>query len=116
MSQLDFFGGILAGMQRAQQARREGKQLMVFDWNAAAAYLRDNGIKDASAGLSGDLGYTSGVILRDGKPVTDDYTYLASMWAVPVLVLGDDTEVPMVTSEASGFDESTKWPASALAI
>lgn len=96
----------------------KGRPLMVFDWDKAATLIKERGIQNASAGLAGDWNYTGGTILRDGNPVTDDYCYLASTWATPQLCLDDDETFinchrPM---DGSDWDESTKWPESALAI
>jgi hypothetical protein len=96
-----------------------GKDLMVFDWDKAARIIKERGATSASAGLSGDWGYTGGEIFSDGKPNTEDYTYLASTWAVPELDIDGDIidcfimegEVP----EEWGKDfPEIKWPESAL--
>ena len=59
----------------------------VFDWNRAERILAERGWPDAMAGLSEDWSATSGCIARDGAPCWDDYCYLASKWATPVLVI-----------------------------
>lgn len=88
----------------------------VFDWNKAAKILKEKNPHEAKAGLHSDLEWTSGVIWRDGKPVIDDYTYLASNWAIPVLVIdGDEVDCWSFADECE-FDEKTKWPQSALEI
>lgn len=99
--------------ERGEQARREGRPQRVFDWHKAARYIRDNKIEYAEAGLSEDYGWTSGVILRDGLPVRDSFTYLSSNWATPVLVLEDGTEIECWTYETE-WDANTKWPPSAV--
>lgn len=93
-----------------------GRERMVFDWDKAAQLIREHKATDAAAGLRGDWGYTGGTILRDGQPAKD-YTYLASTWAVPELLI-DGEYIPCykMESETPGWDESTKWPCSALAI
>lgn len=63
-----------------------GKEMKVFDWNKAAEFIVKRDIRDAGAGLKDDLEWTAGTILRDGKPVKDNACYLASTWAVPVLL------------------------------
>lgn len=100
-----------------------GKEPMVFDWDQAAKKIRKLGLKKAYAGLLGDLEWTCGCILEDGKPVTDSYTYLASTWAFPALCfyVDDDltklVEIPCYVMESeTTWDADTKWPESALKI
>lgn len=93
------------------------RELMVFDWDKAAQIIRDTGAKYAAAGLRDDWSYTAGPILDDGEPVVDEYTFLASTWAVPELyVNGEYIECYKMKSETPGWDSETKWPDSALAI
>lgn len=100
------------------QANRNNP-VMVFDWNEAARRIRAAGCRDASAGLAEDWEWTGGEILRDGKPVPQDetYVYLASTWATPELQ-GDGVDGPcfVMASETDGWTSSTYWPDSALAI
>ena len=100
-------------------ARREanrGKASMVFDWDEAARRIKAAGATRASAGLRDDWEWTGGAILEGGEPV-NEYTYLASTWAVPELRIGDGAPEPCYTSaEGSEWDSGTKWPATALAI
>lgn len=92
-------------------------QLMVFDWDKAAHILAVRNPDEALAGLQDDYEYTAGVIWRKGMPVRNEYTYLASTWAHPMLIIGDEeiecwrykADVPMWSAE-------TKWPKSALRI
>lgn len=98
-----------------------GKEMMVFDWNKAAEFIKQHQPKEAIAGLSMDMEYTSGVIYRDGNPITEndfDCMYLASTWATPVLVLDDGKEIPCfkMESELPGWGAKTRWPKSALHI
>ena len=98
------------------EANRD-KEPMVFDWDKAAQLIKDSGMKDASAGLRSDWGYTGGEIFTDGKPNTDDYTFLASTWATPEIDIdGEITACFKMKSETPGWDSSTKWPESALKI
>ena len=93
--------------------------MKVFDWDRAAHLIRERSPDIVSAGLSGDLEYTEGDIYRDGKPVPRDntYTYLASTWATPLLIIdGDEVECFRMESETAGWDAGTYWPESALAI
>jgi hypothetical protein len=94
-----------------------GKELKVFDWDKAARLLRQHNATNASAGLSGDWEWTGGEILRDGEPVTDSYTYLASTWATPELDIDGVTfDCYTMQSKTANWDAGTKWPESALAI
>ena len=94
-----------------------GKELMVFDWDKAARLIRERKPECASAGLRSDWEYTGGTIYEDGKPVMDDYTYLASTWAVPELdVDGDIVECFRMEHEVPKWNSDTKWPQSALDI
>lgn len=94
-----------------------GKELRVFDWDKAAKIIKERNAQKAEAGLSGDLEWTGGTILEGGIPNKDSYTYLASTWATPVLII-DDEEIDCykMQSETSGWDSDTKWPQSALDI
>lgn len=96
----------------------EGNELMVFDWDKAAKLIKESGCENAEAGLSGDWGCTGGSIFKDGKPDLEDYTYLASTWAIPELMFNDKQTVDCwkYQSEVPEWDSGTKWPESALAI
>jgi hypothetical protein len=87
------------------------KPRKVFDWNKAAALIRILEIKEAWAGLSEDWAFTGGQIFKDGKPYTEDYTYLASTWATPVLItaLGTVVECWCWDYECD-WGAHTKWP------
>lgn len=101
---------------------------MVFDWNRAVElikrYIEDGEDFIAIAGLTGDMGGTSGQIFRlvDGKEevVLKDYTYLSSCHAEPCLVIRDlngneKGEFPCwIPEEGSGYGADTKWPKDAL--
>ena len=94
-----------------------GKEMMVFDWDKAARLIGERKPECASAGLRDDWEYTGGTIYEDGKPVMDDYTYLASTWAVPELDMnGDIVECFRMKHEVPGWGAETKWPKSALDI
>lgn len=91
--------------------------LMVFDWDNAARILSERMPNMAFAGLEGDFEYTSGIIWLGGEPYMRDYTYLASTWAKPLLVIGDEEiECWRYESEVPGWGRGTKWPQSALRI
>lgn len=95
------------------------KEPMVFDWLKAAKILAKKKPKEAIAGLSSDMEWTSGAIWRNGKPVPKDdtYTYLASTWATPVLEI-DGEEIPcfIMQSEKPEWDSGTYWPDEAVAV
>lgn len=92
------------------------KELMVFDWDEAARIIKACGAKNASAGLRGDWSGTGGDILCDGK-IADDYTYLASTWAVPEIEIdGKFIACYRMQSATPGWDAKTSWPQSARDI
>lgn len=97
-----------------------GKEQKVFDWDQAARIIKERKADYAVAGLQSDLEYTAGVILDGGKPIDSDYTYLASTWAIPVLVFYHDNDVEEVPcyimAHETEWGAHTKWPLSALAI
>lgn len=103
------------------QANR-GREKKVFDWRKAAEIICDRHPRRAVAGLQYDLANTSGTIYEDGHIVEDDYTYLASVWANPVLILftDDDEEEEILcyrmAHEVPNWDAHTKWPESSLKI
>ena len=97
------------------QANR-GKEQMVFDWEKAAKIIKERK-PTVAAGLRSDWEYTGGTIYRDGKPVKNEYCYLASTWAVPELdVDGDIIECYRMASDTPGWDSDTLWPKTALEI
>lgn len=94
-----------------------GRELMVFDWNKAARIIKERNPKLAEAGLRDDWEWTGGTIYKDGKPIKDDYTFLASTWAVPELkVDGEIIECYKMKSEVPKWRSDTKWPMSSIAI
>lgn len=107
-------------------AANRGKPRMVFDWDMAARLIRERGAASASAGLCGDWAWTGGEILRNGKPIPKDdtYVYLASTWATPELSIDEDVvdcyimedEVPAEWLKSGEDYPSIYWPASALSI
>ena len=106
---------------RGKAARAAGNPLKVFDWDEAARLIKAAKPKKASAGLAEDWGWTGGLIFSKGRPVLDSYTYLASIWATPVLEM--DGEIiscfklePELSEHQKKWDSKTKWPKSALDI
>jgi len=96
--------------------RNRKNEMKVFDWDAAAQKIKDVQPKVAKAGLQGDFEYTGGTIYEDGEINESDYTYLASTWATPILVLDDVVYECFVMEKQTTFKHSTKWPKSALKI
>lgn len=93
-----------------------GKEMMVFDWDKAARIIAERKPKQVAAGLCNDWEWTGGTIYEDGKPVFDDYTFLASTWATPALEIDYEIIDCYVMQSETEWDSSTKWPESALAI
>lgn len=122
MSDLGFTEGLIVGPALAQAARRRGEVGKVFDWDKAARLIAESRPVRAEAGLARDWPSTGGEIWRDGKPVPQDetYTYLASAWATPQLILdyGDqeDTVDCWVPETDTEWGADTYWPESALAL
>ena len=121
-SNLTFAEGFL-GIQ-AQEAKRQGKSMMTFDWDKAAEIIK-NRFKEhkdlvAEAGLEGDWDYTGGEIFNDGKPTNENYTFLSSNWATPTLILSWDgieqEEIQCFTNESERFQSNSKWDNEALKI
>lgn len=97
-----------------------GKDAMVFDWDKAAKLIKMRGAYTAHAGLRGDWGYTGGIILEHGKiiPQEDTYTYLASTWAVPELIIDDGEPIACYTMQSvhPEWDAESYWPDTARDI
>ena len=93
---------------------------MVFDWDKAVNIIQKRGLKNCGAGLASDFEYTAGMILSNGIPITNDYTYLASNWATPQLIIYCDSDDGLldydevvdcwVWEDETSYDESTKFP------
>lgn len=96
-----------------------GKEERVFDWGKAARLIKERRPQTASAGLEEDWFWTGGTIYENGAPVSPDdtYTFLASTWATPVLVLDDEQiECWRMESEVPTWGSGTYWPQEALDI
>lgn len=104
--------------------KNRGKEQRVFDWDKAAKIIHDKQPMVADAGLREDWEWTNGEIYEHGRVVKCDYTYLASTWATPVLVLYYDDEELFerveiecwVMEGETEYNAETKWPKSALKI
>lgn len=119
MRDLGFAEGMLIGPARAEAARRRGEVGKVFDWDKAARLIAERRPQEAEAGLEGDWPSTGGTIWQDGAPVPREqtYTYLASAWATPQLVMDDGPPIDCWVAEtATEWGSGTYWPESALAI
>ena len=93
------------------------KEEMVFDWDAAARIIKERNVDHAEAGLRNDWENTGGIILENGKPVMNSYTYLASTWAVPeIMIDGMYIECYRMQSDVPKWGAKTKWPKSSLEI
>lgn len=119
MTDMGFAEGMFVGFGRSRAAVARGDELMVFDWDKAASLIRERKPAVVEAGLSGDWSYTGGTIYRGGE-TCDEYTYLASMWAKPMIELdGERVECFIYdTPETNpqGWGSDTQWPESALEI
>lgn len=118
-SKLSFIEGLLVSRRPASDGPK------VFDWDKAALNIKQHLAKypqlTAEAGLQGDWDYTGGVIFEEGHPVDDSYTYLASNWATPTLILftGEEEilEIPCFTQDKNTrFHEGSKWDDKSLAV
>lgn len=96
-----------------------GEELMVFDWDKAAEFIKKNKPTEASAGLAGDWEWTGGPIYKDNRPVPKEktYTYLSSTWATPELEMdGVRHDCYRMQSEVPNWGSDTYWPESAIKI
>jgi hypothetical protein len=109
--------GTMIAAARSQAALEAGEKGRMFDWDKAAKLIREAQPVTASAGLQDDWEWTGGIIWHGGKPNTEEYTYLASLWAIPELEMdGDVVECWKNVDEDNEWNSEEKWPESALAI
>lgn len=101
-----------------------GSPLKAFNFDMAANLIKEK-LKDhpdliAEAGLEGDWDYTGGVIFQDGKPVSDDYTYLASNWAIPTLIFSwgekEQESIDCWVEENKRFNSNSQWDEQSLKL
>ncbi|MBA4315599.1 MAG: hypothetical protein C0422_09790 [Alcaligenaceae bacterium] len=93
-----------------------GNELKVFDWIKAAHLINEHKASEADAGLGEDWSWTAGAILKNGLPVHDPYTFLASTWATPQIEIdGQRYDCFVMQSERPEWNSDTKWPEEALA-
>lgn len=106
-------------------AQSTGQPYKVFDWDKAVDLLIEHKAKTAVAGLQCDLEWTAGMIFKDGKPLLkpgdlDGPPYLASIWAIPVLIV-DGTEYECFSTDGElkelgkMWTADTYWPEESLA-
>jgi hypothetical protein len=101
----------------ARRQAHKNDSIKVFDWNRAAELIKKHKPQKASAGLSQDWEWTGGTIFEDGKPITNSYTYLSSVWATPELDLdGEIFDCYKLQDDVPDWNYDTKWPESALII
>ena len=109
----------------ARAAAKAGVKHLAFDWDKAAGIIKEHLEKHpdlhAEAGLQGDWSYTGGTIFRKGFPINSSYTYLASNWAKPTLILSWDGREQLevecsIVEEESRFSSDSKWDDKAMQI
>lgn len=111
----DFVEGMISGRALSDKAKYAGRKPKAFNWDKAAQLIKEHKPKVAMAGLAEDWNNTSGVIWRGGQIVTDDYTFLFSYWATPLLDMdGEEFDCFDIVDEKTSSDQ--KWPESAKAI
>ena len=108
---ISFFGTDMIAKALANKANT----MKVFDWDKAAHLMKDKKAVHAEAGLSGDWSCTGGTILDGGKP-SKGYTYLASTWATPTLIVDGEEIDCWIYETDTDWDSGTSWPQSALDI
>lgn len=106
-------------------AQSTGQPYKVFDWDKAVDLLIEHKAQTAVAGLQSDLEWTAGTIFKDGKPLLepgdlDGTTYLASNWAIPILVIdGREYDCYMESRQLQELGKmwtaDTYWPEESLA-
>ncbi len=95
----------------------KNKPVMVFDWIKAAQIIKDEQPDVVEAGLIGDWEWTGGVIYANGEIVEDSYTYLASRWAIPTILLDGISYRDCFRMQAdTNWDSKTKWPEEAKVV
>ena len=122
-SNLTFAEGFLR--LQAEEAINCGNTEKVFDYDKAAEIIKEKyqSHKDliAEAGLQGDWEYTGGIIFEKGKPTRNHYTFLASVWAIPTLILSyngkEQEEIECYTeNDDTRFTAFSKWDKQSLNI
>lgn len=89
----------------------------IFDWMHAAELIKKLNPKTAYAGLMEDWSSTSGKIIYNYEPYLEDYTFLASSWAHPVLEIDNVFYDCYIIGELKpDCNEYTKWPKEAIEV
>lgn len=96
----------------------EGNSQRVFDWDEAARLIQWHKPDKAYAGLIETWRNTGGCIWQDRGIVraADTYTFLASTWATPVLILDTVVVDCWLWDTETEWDDKTYYPVSALHI
>ena len=115
----------LCALMMNSVAQSTGQPYKVFDWDKAVDLLIEHKAQTAVAGLQSDLEWTAGTIFKDGKPLLepgdlDGTTYLASNWAIPILVIdGREYDCYMESRQLQELGKmwtaDTYWPEESLA-
>lgn len=93
------------------------EKFYIFDWTHAAELIKKLKPKTAYAGLMEDWSSTSGKIIHNYEPYLEDYTFLASSWAHPVLKIDDVFYDCYITGKRKpDCNEYTKWPKEAIEV
>lgn len=105
---------------KAKIAESNGNKHKVFDWDKAVRVIKENGYKNCGAGLGQDFEWTAGMILVDGVPYLEDYTYLSSNWATPQLIVYSSKDDGLfsyeevidcyIMSDETTYGASTQFP------
>lgn len=117
---LGFAEGILIGKSRIPQ----GAKTKVFDWVKCANLIRKHCMienmfdasKTVEAGLMEDWSCTSGEIFKDGNIVEDDYTYLGSKWATPIIDIDGEEIECWAYSDECEYDAGSKWDEKSISV
>lgn len=74
----------------------------MLDWEKAKQVCIENKDFEIHAGLFEDFYWTGGLIFSEGKPVDDQYVYVASFWATPILIIDKGEEKTLVECYKKG--------------
>lgn len=97
------YNAILKGMVS------RGNRVKVFDWDKAIDILLEKDPILAYAGLKEDMGWTCGVIWRDGKPNIPSGSYLSSTWATPIIEMDDISVECWSWEDECEYNSGSTW-------